>query len=100
MVFNPIVMADIAYDQQGSDTLRYFSIFLDSNTKASEKTVTYVNGIINTTLIGSNLSNKKQCITMLLDDTIQLGGNTKTPIIIVLSFQKQYYTNFSASKKN
>lgn len=85
MVFNPIVMADIAYDQRSNDMLRYFSIFLDPNTKAyayrAEKTVTYVNGIINTTLIGSNLSNKKQCITMLLDDTIQLGGNTKTPII-------------------
>lgn len=85
MVFKPIVMTGIAYDQRSNDMLRYFSIFLDPNTKAyayrAEKTVTYVNGIINTTLIGSNLSNKKQCITMLLDNTIQLGGNTKTPII-------------------
>lgn len=96
---NPFSLSQMFYDQRKliSPTESFFSIFNENNKIAynSRNTggVTYINGILNDSLLTNDLLNAKHVITIVNDGADE--SNTISPIYFSVSQRNGYFANLA-----
>lgn len=96
---NPFSLSQMFYDQRKliSPTESFFSIFNENNKIAynSRNTggVTYINGILNDSLLTNDLLNAKHVITIVNDGADE--SNTISPIYFSISQRNGYFANLA-----